>query len=75
MNEYNELIVVNNLPFTIVEDANFQKISKHSKHFARSTIRKTMIKVKELVEKRILVQLHSARCGAISHDGWTYRGG
>lgn len=73
MNDYIKL-GMKNLPFKFVKNATFWTLPKHSEHFARLTIRKTMIKLTEFLERKILVQLQSAEREAILHDGWPFGG-
>ena len=67
------LIVSQNLPVSIVEEPEFRAQAKYAVKFSRSTVRGVLLKLVEIVEEKIRLELKNTR-GAIMYDGWTYNG-
>jgi hypothetical protein len=65
-----KLIVMKSLPLGIVEDPLYRQFSSSSVHVSTNTIKETIFALVELVEQKIALELHQARCGAIMHDAW-----
>lgn len=68
------LIIMHNMPLSIVEMQNVRNFSKYTEKFSRATLRKVILKLTELVEQRISRELKAAHVGTILHDGWSYGG-
>lgn len=66
-----ELIVMNRLPITAVEDKNFRSFSKHKHLIGVKVLKEVLFTLVELVEAKIAEELAQAGCGALMHDAWT----
>lgn len=71
IHDWIELMVMNSLPLSVVEDPLYRKFSKHDVEISSKTIKEVLFKLVELVEPKIAAELQAAGCGALMHDAWT----
>ncbi len=58
---YLRLIVLKNIPVSIVEDVEIRKFSQHKEHISVKTIIQVISQLVELIQKRITVDLQGTR--------------
>ena len=68
MYSYLNLIISQSLPFSIVQEPEFRSLSKFDVAFCRQTLKKTILKLVEVVEQKIIHDLKGTQ-GYILYDG------
>jgi hypothetical protein len=68
-----KLIVMKNLGLNAVEDESFRHFSKYNVALSAKTIREVILKLVELVEQSIAVELKGKKA-CLLHDGWSHNG-
>jgi len=66
------LIIEKNLPLQFIEEPLLRHFSKHNHKFSRVMLKSVILRLVELVEKRISQEMKEAGCGSILHDGWSH---
>ena len=53
LNDYLRLIVLKNLPVSIVEDPEFRSFHKHNKAISKKALKEVVFKLVDIVDKRL----------------------
>ena len=71
MHDWIEIILMKDLAISSVEDKTFRSFSKHSGNISRKMVTQLILRLNDIVEKKISTELKSAERGSILHDGWS----
>ena len=74
MNDFLRLIVLKNLPLSIVEDEEFRKFHRYSDVISKRLLKDTIFKLVDIVDRKLGEEMKAAGKGSILHDGWTCAG-
>lgn len=73
INSYVHWIILENCPFTIISSPVYRRFNQFQSEVSAATVQDTIIKLVELVEKRIEREMKDTK-GALLFDGWSKRG-
>ena len=74
LNDYLRLIVLKNLPVSIVEDPEFRSFHKYNETISKKALKEVVFKLVDIVDKKLGSEMKQAGRGSILHDGWTCAG-
>lgn len=70
LHDYIKMVVNQNLPVSLCETDAFRALNKEHPHLSYSSVRKTILRLKIIVKKRIAQRLRMANVGGIMFDSW-----
>ena len=72
--DYLHLIVLKNLPVSIVADPEYRRFHRYNEIMSTQTFKEIVFKVVDIVDGRLGEEMKKAGRGSILHDGWTCTG-
>ena len=74
LHDYVRLIVLKNLPVSVVEDPEYRKFHRYNEVISKRLFKEVIFKMVDLVDKKLSEEMKRCGKGSILHDGWTCAG-